>query len=252
MVTTLVEDRFSNLADVCGAGVEQAMALSDVGVSSCSSMGPSAGFRSVSTALADMRMSGSGRQPPMLLRASEADLANSSISSVRSVIRAALRVPLPPRKEAPITTTRWPTSCRAWFVEANGPSGDPHVSGAAIFVNEELDELHAALVAAEHVLKRRASCRRLVSLAGRSYRQNFLNERGKRGGASRHMPETDQSAPSFEILTKRPIVADDSEVSSNPRARSAKLRAARRTDAPTLSETASFDWPQLADVMRGG
>ncbi|HAP47685.1 MAG TPA: 16S rRNA (cytosine(1402)-N(4))-methyltransferase, partial [Afipia sp.] len=47
-------------------------------------------------------------------------------------------------------------------------------------------------------------------------------------------------------------VAGDGEGADNPRARSAKLRAAARTGAPAQSETASFDWPQLADVMRGG
>jgi 16S rRNA (cytosine1402-N4)-methyltransferase len=122
-----------------------------------------------------------------------------------------------------------------------------------IFVNEELDELHAALVAAEQVLKPggRLAVVSFHSLEDRIVK-NFLNERGKRGGGSRHLPEVDQAQPSFEILTKRPIVADDDEVAANPRARSAKLRVASRTAAPAQPETASFDWPQLADVMRGG
>jgi 16S rRNA (cytosine1402-N4)-methyltransferase len=61
-------------------------------------------------------------------------------------------------------------------------------------------------------------------------------------------------APSFRVLTKRPEVADDDEVANNPRARSAKLRAAERTDAPAHDNEPSDLLPRLptfADVMKG-
>jgi 16S rRNA (cytosine1402-N4)-methyltransferase len=122
-----------------------------------------------------------------------------------------------------------------------------------IFVNQELDELQLGLSAAEQVLKPGG---RLVVVSFHSLEdrivKNFMNERAKAGGGSRHQPEIAQAAPSFAILTKRPVVAGGEELSANPRARSAKLRAADRTDAPAHPIAALPDWPTLDTVMRGG
>jgi 16S rRNA (cytosine1402-N4)-methyltransferase len=122
-----------------------------------------------------------------------------------------------------------------------------------IFVNAELDELHLALAAAERVLTPGG---RLVVVSFHSLEdrivKNFMTERGKAGGGSRHLPEIAQVPPSFVILTKRPVAPDDSEISANPRARSAKLRAAERTPAPAHAAAELPAWPTLDDVMRGG
>jgi len=122
-----------------------------------------------------------------------------------------------------------------------------------IFVNEELDELHLALSAAERVLKPGG---RLVVVSFHSLEdrivKNFLSERGKTGGGSRHLPEVAHAEPSFQILTKRPVTPGEAEISANPRARSAKLRAAERTAAPVHAAGKLPAWPTIDAVMRGG
>ena len=125
--------------------------------------------------------------------------------------------------------------------------------GLRIFVNAELDELHLALSAAERVLKPggRLAVVSFHSLEDRIVK-NFLNQRGKAGGGSRHLPEIAQAVPSFQILTKRPVTPGEAEVSANPRARSAKLRAAERTAAPAHAAGALPAWPTIDGVMRGG
>jgi 16S rRNA (cytosine1402-N4)-methyltransferase len=257
---TLVEDKFSNLAEVCAAqGVSAVDGLvMDVGVSSMQLDEAGRGFSFRLDGPLDMRMGHNGpTAADVIAKASEADLANIIyIFGEERHSRAVARAIVAARKDAPITTTRALAEIVSKVVWAK--PGEIHPAtrtfqGLRIFVNEELDELHLALSAAERVLKPGG---RLVVVSFHSLEdrivKNFLSERGKTGGGSRHLPEMAQSAPSFRILTKRPITADDDEVRANPRARSAKLRAAERTEAAPFAVGALPKWPSLAAVMRGG
>jgi len=257
---TLVEDRFSNLAEVCAAQGFDAVdgVVMDVGVSSMQLDQAERGFSFRLGGPLDMRMGHDGpTAADVVARASEADLANIIyIFGEERYSRAVARAIVAARKEAPITTTQALADIVSKVVHSKPNEIHPATrtfQGLRIFVNAELDELHLALAAAERVLKPGG---RLVVVSFHSLEdrivKDFLNVRGKTGGGSRHLPEMAQSAPSFRILTKRPVTAGDDELRANPRARSAKLRAAERSDAPAFAADSLPEWPSLADVLRGG
>ena len=257
---TLVEDRFSHLAEICAAeGVDKVDGVvMDVGVSSMQLDEAGRGFSFRQDGPLDMRMGHDGpTAADVVARASEADLANIIyIFGEERHSRGVAHAIVAARKDAPIATTRQLADIVAKVVWAK--PGEIHPAtrtfqALRIFVNEELDELHLALAAAERVLKPggRLAVVSFHSLEDRIVK-NFLVERGKSGGGSRHLPELAQAQPSFRIVTKRPVTPGDDEVHNNPRARSAKLRAAQRTDAPAHDAPALPEWPTLASVMRGG
>jgi 16S rRNA (cytosine1402-N4)-methyltransferase len=205
-----------------------------------------------------MRMSGHGpTAADVVARASETDLANLIyVFGEERRSHAVARAIVAARRDAPIATTRALADIVSKVVRARPHEIHPATrtfQALRIFVNEELDELIAALAAAERVLKPagRLAVVSFHSLEDRIVK-NFFAVRGKTGGGSRHRPEIERAAPSFAILTRRPVTAGEDEVRANPRARSAKLRAAERTAAPAFDAGAHPDWPSLANVMRGG
>ena len=257
---TLVEDRFSNLAEICAAQGVDAVdgVVMDVGVSSMQLDQAGRGFSFRLDGPLDMRMGQAGpTAADVVAKASESDLADiiylfGEERHSRKVARAIVAA----REVAPIATTRALADLVAKVVRSK--PGDIHPAtrtfqGLRVFVNDELGELETALAAAERVLKPGG---RLVVVSFHSLEdrivKNFLTQRAKTGGGSRHLPEVAQAAPSFLLLTRRPVVAGEQEVAQNPRARSARLRAAERTEAAAHAEGERSSWPSLSDVMRGG
>ncbi len=103
-----------------------------------------------------------------------------------------------------------------------------------IHVNAELDELEAGLRAAEILLREggRLAVVTFHSLEDRIVKRFLREAAGANTGTSRHLPATAAAAaPTFASLSKA-IRPSDAETLSNPRARSATLRAAVRTAAP--------------------
>jgi 16S rRNA (cytosine1402-N4)-methyltransferase len=257
---TLVEDRFSHLAEVCAAQGFDAVdgVVMDVGVSSMQLDQAERGFSFRLGGPLDMRMGQSGpTAADVVAKASEADLANIIyIFGEERHSRRVARAIVAAGKEAPVTTTRALADIVGKVVRSKPNEIHPATrtfQALRIFVNEELDELYQALSAAERVLKPGG---RLVAVSFHSLEdrivKDFLSQRGKASSGSRHLPEVAQIASSFQILTKRPVTPGEAEVAANPRARSAKLRAAERTTAPPYPEGKLPAWPTLAGVMRGG
>ncbi len=258
----LIEDRFSNLERVArNAGCESVDGVVlDLGVSSMQLDEPARGFSFRLEGPLDMRMGASGPSAAdVLAAASERDLANIIFAlgeerRSRAVARAIVKA----REQTPITTTAALADIVASVVRAK--PGDIHPAtrtfqALRIFVNNELGELVAALAASERILKAGG---RLVAVSFHSLEdrivKSFLGRRSETRGGSRHAPEVKRAAPSFRVLTKRLVTADEEERARNPRARSAKLRAAERTDAPAHTEDLSDLLPRLptlADVLRG-
>jgi 16S rRNA (cytosine1402-N4)-methyltransferase len=197
--------------------------------------------------------------------ASAADVvAQASVQDLASIIatlgeermaRWVARAIVRERTQAPIRTTRALAEIVGRVVHARPGAIHPATrtfQALRMFVNEELAELAEALKAAEAILKPGG---RLVVVTFHSLEdrlvKTFLNERGKRSGGSRHQPEVIEAAPSFRILTGRPVTPDDAEIAANPRARSAKLRAAERTEAAPRRGTDDLlpRLPSLADVV---
>ncbi|MEX0345134.1 MAG: 16S rRNA (cytosine(1402)-N(4))-methyltransferase RsmH [Rhizobiaceae bacterium] len=119
-----------------------------------------------------------------------------------------------------------------------------------IFINDELGELCQALFAAERVLKPGG---RLVVVTFHSLEdrivKRFIADRSTMASGSRHLPAQKGEEPSFERaggVTK----ASAAEAERNPRARSAKMRAALRTDAPARGADISvFGLPKLPKLQ---
>jgi 16S rRNA (cytosine1402-N4)-methyltransferase len=257
----LIEDRFSNLAAVAesSGAVPLDGIVFDLGVSSMQLDEGARGFSFRLDGPLDMRM---GREGPsaadVVARASERELAAIiAILGEEHKARAIARVIVRVRTERAIASTQALAEIVARVVPQRGAPIHPATrtfQALRIFVNDELAELARGLAAAEQVLKPGA---RLVVVAFHSLEdrivKNFLAARSRVAGGSRHLPEVVSITPSFRVLTRRPETPEQAEIDANPRARSAKLRAAERTDAaphPVAIESLLPDLPTLAAVMR--
>jgi 16S rRNA (cytosine1402-N4)-methyltransferase len=238
--------RFSDMAEVVGEAAVDGVAL-DLGVSSMQIDEAERGFSFMRDGPLDMRMGDDGQTAADLVNTAEPkELAR--IFFVYGEERQSRRIAAAiarRRVEQPFSRTLE----LAEFVEKalggrRGAKVHPATrafQGLRIAVNEELSELEAGLVAAERALKPdgRLAVVTFHSLEDRIVK-NFLTVRaGRTPAGSRHAPPRQVHAqPSFELLFNGAHPPSPQEVAANPRARSAKLRAAIRTAAPVWREAA--------------
>jgi len=237
----LVAGRFGNLDDIAASKGIDAVdgVVLDIGVSSMQLDEAGRGFSFRQDGPLDMRMERSGTSAADLVNgSSEAELADifyhfGEERRSRAVARALIEA----RRRAPIETTLQLADLVSSIIRQEPGGIHPATrvfQGLRIAVNDELGELVRALHAAERILKPGG---RLVvvtfhSLEDRIVKQFFAARTGKGGGGSRHMPAIEPAQPSFEVVTRGPVTPSVQETMSNPRSRSAKLRAVARTDAP--------------------
>jgi 16S rRNA (cytosine1402-N4)-methyltransferase len=242
----LVEATFSRMAEESGEASVDGVAL-DLGVSSMQLDEAERGFSFLRDGPLDMRMGGEGPTAAELVNEAEpAELARLLFvyGEERQSRRIAAAIA---RRRAIEPFTR--TVELADFIEQalggrRGAKTHPATrsfQALRIAVNEELSELEAGLAAAERALKPegRLAVVTFHSLEDRIVK-SFLAERaGKTPAGSRHVPPAARGAePSFRLLFNGARAPTEAEIAANPRARSAKLRAAVRTTAPVWRKAA--------------
>ncbi|MCG9915089.1 MAG: 16S rRNA (cytosine(1402)-N(4))-methyltransferase RsmH [Phenylobacterium sp.] len=237
---TLVCARFSDMDDVLGAGAADGVAL-DLGVSSMQLDEAERGFSFLRDGPLDMRMGDQGETAADLVNTAEPeDLARilwvyGEEKKSRRIAGAIARR----RVQQPFSRT----AELADFIEAvlggrQGAKSHPATrsfQALRIAVNDELAELEAGLIAAERVLKPggRLAVVTFHSLEDRIVKAFLAERAGRTPAGSRHLPPVeDTRAPSFTLSFNGARTSGQVELDANPRARSAKLRAAVRTEAP--------------------
>lgn len=236
----LIEDRFSNMGAHFAPGSVDGVAL-DIGVSSMQLDEAERGFSFMRDGPLDMRMGGDVPSAADIVNTAEqAELAR--IFYVYGEERESRRVAsfiVRRRAERPFERT---LDLAEVVERALGGRRGAKVHPATksfqalrIAVNEELSELEQGLDAAEVILKAggRLAVVTFHSLEDRIAKAFFAARAGRLPGGSRHAPPVvDGPTPTFTLPFKGHVEPSDAETAANPRARSAKLRAGVRTDAP--------------------
>ncbi|GAB4145573.1 MAG: 16S rRNA (cytosine(1402)-N(4))-methyltransferase RsmH [Sphingomonadales bacterium] len=241
----MLEGLFSDMRSLLGRhGVEAVDGVVlDIGVSSMQLDDPARGFSFQADAPLDMRMSSTGISAADVVNtASETELADilfhyGEEPKARRIAKAIVAA----RTNKPIRHTLELAELVRRVTGFGRPGHHPATrsfQALRIHVNDELGELSRALAASERLLKAggRLAVVTFHSLEDRIVKR-FLAARAGRGprpAMSRHLPPLAQAAtpaPSFELVHAKPQTASAAECAMNPRARSAKLRLARRTEA---------------------
>ncbi len=217
----------------------------DLGVSSMQLDAVERGFSFQQDGPLDMRMEKSGvSAADMVNSLPEAELADIfwRFGEERHSRRLA-RAIVTDRKLQSFTSTRQLAELVRRIVPRSKDGIDPATrafQGLRIAVNDELGEVDRGLVAAERLLgaEGRLAVVSFHSLEDRAVKDFLKARSGAEARPSRHLPlGPSAKAPSFRLLSKKPVVPGPAEMAANARARSSRLRLAERTAAPA--------WPAL-------
>jgi len=251
----LVQGNFAQLDDHADQPLDGVVL--DLGVSSMQLDLPERGFSFSKDGPLDMRMSQAGRSARDIVNgASEEVLADilfhfGEERASRRIARAILRA----RAEGEIERTGHLAQIIAACLPRPKP-GQSHPAtrsfqGLRIAVNAEFDALVDGLEAAERALKPggKLAVVSFHSLEDRVVKRFLAQRAGQGGGGNRFAPEEPQRAARFDLIEKKGISADAAELNANPRSRSARLRLARRTDAPAgPADRSALGLPRISEV----
>lgn len=245
-----VNDNFANMnefaADLDGV-------VLDLGVSSMQLDRADRGFSFMSDGPLDMRMSQDGP--------SAADLVNTLDEKTLADVlfqygeeRQSRKIARAIVQDRPFTRTL-ELANMIERVLGRGKPGQSHPATRSfqairIAVNDEFGALIVGLEAAERVLKPGG---KLVVVTFHSLEdrivKRFLQARSAKAQGSRYAPEVSVEPGQFTLASKKAIAADAGELEENPRSRSAKLRIATRTDAPSSPfSRKGLGLPRLSEV----
>ena len=239
--------RFSEMvAALAEAGIASVDGVvMDIGVSSMQLDQPARGFAFASDGPLDMRMERSGPSAADFVNeASESDIAD--VLYTYGEERQSRRVARAIVAARPLSTTgQLAGVVRKALGHRPGAPKDPATrtfQAIRIHVNGELDELRQGLCAAERLLRGggRLAVVSFHSLEDRIVKQFLREASGATARASRHLPQSPATSaqPVFRDVGKA-VRPSEAELARNPRARSATLRAATRTDAPPRERIAA-------------
>ncbi|MEL6766808.1 MAG: 16S rRNA (cytosine(1402)-N(4))-methyltransferase RsmH [Pseudomonadota bacterium] len=237
----IVEAPFEALDEIAEAegAVLDAVVL-DIGVSSMQLDEAVRGFSFMRDGPLDMRMAEDGPTAADIVNTAEpeelADILHhfGEERAARRIARAIVSA----REDGEITGTLALAEVVAGCLPA-ARKGQVHPAtrsfqGLRIAVNDELGQLVRALAAAERALPEggRLAVVTFHSLEDRIVKRFFQLGAGQGGQGSRHLPQAAPGPAPRWAKPAKPVEASDAECAANPRARSARLRWARRTAAP--------------------
>ncbi len=247
---SLLGGRFSAMADLlCGRGVRTVDGIAlDLGVSSIQLDSAERGFSFQADGPLDMRMGVTGPTAAEAVNAlDEPALADiiRTLGEERHAGRVA-RAIVAARAEAPLERTgRLAEVVRGAIPGAARQQARDGIDPATrtfqalrLHVNDELGELKAGLDGAERLLAPggRLAVVSFHSLEDRIVKAFMRVRSGDQPNPSRHMPpaanDAADPAPTFRAIGRKAVRPTPDEVAANPRARSARMRVAERTDAP--------------------
>lgn len=219
-------------------------ALIDVGVSSLQIDSPERGFSFIHDGPLDMRMDATGESgraaPPasFLVNKAPFEMLKEIIAKAgeepqagriaRAVVNARAKKRIETTRElAAVVENAYPAK---WRATARNHPATRTFQALRVTVNDELGQLREFL---ERVAPRLAPGGRLVVISFHSLEdrvvKHFFRDEAQGCRCPKHVPVcVCNHKPSLVVATKKPVVASEAELAANPRASSAKLRAAEK------------------------